>query len=261
MRRHPALLLLLAGMAIGPHTSAQYYYFEHYDTYDGLPSNTIHCTFQDRFGFMWIGTRDGLSRFDGYDFRSIGGPTLDNPTNQASMALAEDEDGLLWFSTSAGIGNYNPFTGETATLGRLSNILCFHIVADKKGSVWFASDKLYRLAKESGNIQSYSFDGNIPTYVAIDSYDAIWTLLSDGSLRYYDKRQDLFKPVAFDRKLSIIQAADDGKLLAASTDGEILLIDTINMTGTSICQFRDREIRHILERRPGEYWIGTNNGL
>ncbi|MBR5724137.1 MAG: response regulator [Bacteroidales bacterium] len=261
MRRLLLPLLLLAGLACGPKTAAQYYYFEHYTTNQGLPSNTIYCTTQDRFGFMWIGTRDGLCRFDGYDFRGIGEGESDDTTSLTSMNLTEDEDGLLWFSSADGIGYYNPYTGETVMVGRLGSSLSFDLVADRKGSVWFASDKLYRYVKSTGNIQPYSFESNAPSHIAIDSYDAIWVLLRGGDLCYYDKRQDRFTPVAFDRRLTNIRTAEGGKLLASTSDGEIILIETANMTGTSVYKLPGLDIRCILERKPGEYWIGTNRGL
>ena len=100
-RKNLLLLLLLAGISGSPLRAAvPYYYFEHYTLREGLPSNTIHCTYQDRFGFVWIGTRDGLSRFDGYEFRSPGQVGVTSATNLASMDIGEDEDGLLWFTTS-----------------------------------------------------------------------------------------------------------------------------------------------------------------
>ena len=64
MKKLPTLFSLLAVLFCHALQAGPYYSFEHYTTYDGLPSNTIHCTYQDRFGFVWIGTRDGLSRFD-----------------------------------------------------------------------------------------------------------------------------------------------------------------------------------------------------
>ena len=253
-----ALLLLCAAPLSAQPTR---YYFEHYTTYEGLPSNTIHCCFQDHFGFMWIGTRDGLCRFDGYDFRTIGGDAVDNPTNLATQDITEDEDGLLWFTTSTGVGYYDPYTGEPHTFGRLGTSLCFDFAADLKGSVWFAGDKIYRFVKEVGEFKSYGFQGTSPTHVTVDSYGTVWALLGDNTLHYYNKRQDRFERVPFAKALGNIQPAGQGQLLASSTDGDVLLIDTSNMESRLLWHTDTREIRHILERKSGEYWIGTNDGL
>ena len=261
MKQLFSAFLFLLTLSSGTLTAAPYYYFEHYTTYEGLPSNTIHCTYQDRYGFVWIGTRDGLCRFDGYDFREFGGDGSARTSDLASMDLGEDEDGLLWFSNSAGIAYFDPASGETTSFGQLGETLCFHLVPDLKGNVWFASNRLFRYDKKEGAFHDYAFQEGSPAYIAIDSYDAVWVVLTDGSLFNYDKRRDRFNMVAFPRRLSIIRQADDGKLLAAATDGEILLIDTVTLDTETILRIEGREIRHILERRPGEYWVGTNDGL
>lgn len=44
-------------------------YFRHYTNKQGLSHNTVYCALQDKKGFMWFGTDDGLNRFDGHQFR------------------------------------------------------------------------------------------------------------------------------------------------------------------------------------------------
>ena len=261
MRRFFSIFLLAAGLSAGALQAAPYYYFEHYTTYEGLPSNTIHCTFQDRFGFVWIGTRDGLCRFDGYDFRSLSESEEGSPVDLASMDIDEDEDGILWFTTSSGIGFYNPFTGQVKSFGRLGDAICFHLKADRKGSVWFAGNKLHRYIKETDTFQDYAFAGGSPSQIAIDSYDAVWVILSDGSLHYYDKRHDRFEAANFSRHLTNLIAVEDGRLLVSTSDNEVLLVDAATLAAEHVFSAGKREIRHILERELGEFWIGTNDGL
>lgn len=47
------------------------FYFQHYDIKNGLSQNTVHCILQDRQGFIWFATKDGLNRFDGINFRRV----------------------------------------------------------------------------------------------------------------------------------------------------------------------------------------------
>ena len=182
MRRIFSAILFLLTLSSGALTAAPYYYFEHYTTYEGLPSNTIHCTYQDRYGFVWIGTRDGLCRFDGYDFRELGGDGSARTSDLASMDLGEDEDGLLWFSNSSGVAYYDPASGEMNSFGLLGGALCFHLVPDLKGNVWFAGNRLFRYDKKEGAFHDYAFQEGSPAYIAIDTYDAVWVVLTDGSL-------------------------------------------------------------------------------
>ena len=59
-----AILLLIATNSIG-----QSHYFRHYQVENGLSNNAVICCIQDKKGFLWFGTKDGLDRFDGYTFK------------------------------------------------------------------------------------------------------------------------------------------------------------------------------------------------
>ena len=79
------------------------YSVRHYSVSDGLSQNTVMAILQDRDGFMWFGTWDGLNRFDGYEFRTYK-PTLYGETlssNRIDM-LYEDSLGYVWMRTYSG---------------------------------------------------------------------------------------------------------------------------------------------------------------
>jgi signal transduction histidine kinase/ligand-binding sensor domain-containing protein/DNA-binding response OmpR family regulator len=252
---------LLLSLVSAPIRAASYYYFVHFTTYEGLPSNTIHCTFQDSYGFLWVGTRDGLCRYDSYDFQLMTDTTPDKLTNLAAMVIKEDEDRMIWYATPVGIGWYDPLSGRMGSLDRMGRSLTFDLVPDLKGGIWYTGDCLYRYDKTSGATTEYPFEGSTPSRIAIDAYDALWVILSDGSLHLYDKLRDRFDRMDFPRSLSQILPASNGRLLASTSDGDVLLIDTSTLRSTPVFSSGGREIRHLLERRPGEYWIGTNDGL
>lgn len=154
----------------------RYYYFEHLKTTDGLPSNTIYCSLQDRFGFMWIGTRDGLCRYDGHSFVRLEDLTSEITTSGLVLAADEDENGKIWFSSSMGIGYYNPANDEAESRGRIGHATCFDLLADKRGNVWFASDQLYRHDTANGGMQRYAVGDTRPTMLALDSFGTVWVL-------------------------------------------------------------------------------------
>lgn len=262
MTRFRPLLPLLGALLCGTlHAAAPHYFFEHYTTDEGLPSNTIHCAYQDRFGFIWVGTRDGMCRFDGSEFRPLdqsGGTGL---LNMAVLDIDEDEDGLFWFTTSVGTGYYDPFSGEVVQVGPLGDGLCTHLRADRKGSVWIAGSKLFRYNKGSGEIQAYAFASGAPAQVAVDSYEAVWVILGDGSLHLYDKRRDRFEAVELPYRINNIQPAEEGRLLVSTDTGRVLLIDANTLAVEPVFDAGGRQIRHILERQMGEFWIGTDHGL
>ncbi|MEP6949483.1 MAG: two-component regulator propeller domain-containing protein, partial [Ginsengibacter sp.] len=65
------LLFLFLLISIAYLLQAQSYYFRNYQVNDGVSSNTITCIIQDKKGFMWFGTRNGLNRFDGTTFKTF----------------------------------------------------------------------------------------------------------------------------------------------------------------------------------------------
>src|SRR5687768_1620636 len=83
--------------------------FDRFTTENGLSSNVVYCILQDKKGWLWIGTNDGLSRYDGYSFktyRSDPGDSSSLPANSVN-ALCEDQDGNLWIGTSKGVCKFN----------------------------------------------------------------------------------------------------------------------------------------------------------
>src|SRR5687768_17610840 len=78
--------------------------FEHFTRKEGLSHSNVMCILQDSRGFMWFGTRDGLNKYDGYEFTVY----KNDPTNNNSLShnyvtdIIEDSEGNLWIATAGG---------------------------------------------------------------------------------------------------------------------------------------------------------------
>jgi len=96
-------VLCLALLASGLY--AQRYSFKRYDQESGLPSQSVRCLLQDRAGFLWVGTDNGLFRYDGHRFRGF---TTDDglPASQI-QAIDQTGDGTLWVATLSGLARLN----------------------------------------------------------------------------------------------------------------------------------------------------------
>jgi len=82
--------------------------FEHIGTAQGLSQSSVICLHQDAYGFIWIGTRDGLDRYNGYTFdtfRPNGSPK--GLRGNHIKDIAEDKQGNLWIATQHGLSRYD----------------------------------------------------------------------------------------------------------------------------------------------------------
>ncbi|MBL4587524.1 MAG: hypothetical protein JKX84_10805, partial [Flavobacteriales bacterium] len=130
------------------------FYFRNLDVSDGLTSNFVTSIHEDGRGFKWIGTQDGLVRFDGVSFE----PFLHNPNDSNSIGLnhiawdiGEDAQGRLWIALyGRGFSRYDPRTGHFT-------------------SFTFSNGKLSH--KWADHIQHFMFDANGNTYM--NSVDGI----------------------------------------------------------------------------------------
>ncbi len=228
----------------------------------GLPSNTIYGTIQDKSGFVWIGTRDGLCRYDGRTFVQLGEIVPSLSMSGLVMAVEEDEVGKIWFSSSNGVGFYNPATDEVGKIGIPDNSPCFDIMSDGKGNVWFAARNLFRYDTANSGIHTYVIGESRPSMISVDSMGTIWVLLEDGSVYTYDRLKDTFNQQPLNYRVKIIEATEDGKMLVATAENEVYLIDCISLNGSLIFSTEGkRNVACFKEASKGEFWIGTDSGL
>lgn len=262
MKRSIFLLFVLFTALHTEIKAERYYYFDHVTTTDGLPSNTIYCTLQDRAGFIWIGTRDGLSRYDGNNFRNMRDMVKGENIGGNVFTLCEDAEGQIWFSTPSGVNIFDPISGELRYLGMQGESSSFVIEADSKGRVWVVGEELLRYDCRTLEKQTYTFADARPSSIAVDSYGTVWVSMADGSIYTYDARTDKFEKRQYEHAVRQIEPAEDGKLLVTTYDKEVKYLDCITMNSETLFKAeRDTNIRCIIERTKGECWIGTSLGL
>ncbi len=123
------------------------YSFKHYNINNGLSQNTVHCILQDKTGFMWFGTKDGLNRFDGTSFKVFKFSLEGELRNNVFHHILEDEKGNIWVATEGGIYIYdprleefkrfNPATRNNVSLeGWISDF-----VQDLDGDIWISIEE------------------------------------------------------------------------------------------------------------------------
>jgi ligand-binding sensor domain-containing protein/two-component sensor histidine kinase len=112
------------------------YIFKQLTDADGLSQSTIFATIQDRVGYLWFGTIDGLNRYDGYEFKVFSNETTDSTSISDNFisALHEDKDGYIWIGTVNGY--LNKFDRKTETFERYYVNNFFEIVEEPTSSFY-----------------------------------------------------------------------------------------------------------------------------
>lgn len=137
-RENPELMRTLRPVRPTPEAAPS---LEHrrYTTEDGLPSNSVQAVLQTRSGHLWVGTEDGLARFDGRDFQTfhIGNQPALAATGGDVADLAEDAAGTLWAGTFGGLLRIRG-TEITAYTEVLPERFVVRVAPAGDGSVWIA---------------------------------------------------------------------------------------------------------------------------
>jgi ligand-binding sensor domain-containing protein/signal transduction histidine kinase len=138
---------------------AQQLSVRHYNVEDGLPHSIVGAIYQDGNGYIWMGTADGLSRFDGYRFTNYG--KADGLPSAVVTSITEDEKGELWIGTTGGIARLiddpnEMVAGQASSPGGRKKFVSYQIgttddsnavntiLFDKSGALWCTSDEIYR---------------------------------------------------------------------------------------------------------------------
>jgi signal transduction histidine kinase/ligand-binding sensor domain-containing protein len=192
--------LLAVWLSIGLHAQSAEVPFVRYTTEQGLSNDVITAIAKDQRGFMWIGTLNGLNRFDGVQFKIYKrtGQANGLPGNYiVSNGIIPDRNGYLWVSTNRGLYRFDPLRerGQTILLPQLQdkqadNDFISPVRFDQAGMGWFSSvDRLYRIDPQTLQLTAYSLPYAMPTSYATpmpDRSGQLW-LFMPGTLYKFDR--------------------------------------------------------------------------
>src|SRR4030065_1309281 len=180
-------------------TNGRSYYFRHYRNDTGLSNNTVMVCLQDQRGFMWVGTKEGLTRFDGFQFKIfLHNPSVSNCLlNNFITALCEDSDGWIWIGTPEGICYYlpdNDYFGTIRSENPPIGELILDVKADDNNFIWIATwNGIYKYNKEIEKLSFYPANQYFaPCSIELTNAGDIWLSAADGKIYKYDARSDNF---------------------------------------------------------------------
>jgi ligand-binding sensor domain-containing protein/signal transduction histidine kinase len=195
---------------------------------EGLPDNLVQAITQTGDGYLWVGTRNGLARFDGEHFTTFDAKNTPEIKNSSITALCADEDGTLWIGTDGG-GIVHLKDGAFNHIGRTEGIAGDNvrvIYHDKKGVLWIGT---------TTGMSRYE-NGLFTTFTTKNG-------LSSDSVRFISEDRDGNIWIATGKGLNRLRAGGS--------------MDSFNMPNG----LPNDSVRGICQDAGGRIWIGSNNGL
>lgn len=269
-----ALLLALFSGSANALTESQ---FQTLDIRAGLPSQQVNSLAQDRDGHLWIGTKDGLARYDGRRFqvyRHLPGDETSLPSNYIGVVHV-DRDNRIWVAVE-GYGIYRMNADQVGfsamPLNGMSRGLdVWSIVSDADGALWFGSfgQGLYRRTAD-GHVQHFmpSSDGTgLPDEnvlaMAIGSDQTVWIGTSSGLILWRHGRFIPYDNAQLPSKL-ILNIIPDGEFgIWIGTQAGLALIgpDGKAVRPAWHAKLSHHTVLNVLRESDGVRWVVTNKGL
>ncbi len=284
--------LFLAGMTPAQSVSGR---FDRLSLEHGLNHTNVYSIIQDHRGFVWFGTRNGLTRYDGYAFTLF----EHNPYDSTSLSdndisyLYEDREGSIWICTWGGglnrfdpaLGTFRRFQHGSSGPQMIPDRRVQTILQDNTGKLWVGtfSGGLTELDPQTGATTSYSHDERNPGSIASNR---IWAIAKDAVGNLWigtDNGLDQFQPhtrtfrhfrhdpldkfsishdrvraIHVDRQNSIWIGTQNG--LAQLIDAETGRFDRYRADPSNPAALSDSIVNCILEDRAGRLWVGTYSG-
>lgn len=276
------ILAIIAGIIplVLPAASTDFW-FRHFSVEDGLSSNSVRAIMQDKYGFMWLGTDDGLNRYDGTTIKVY---NLNPQGANDYISSLYDTTDNIWVGTEDGV---YIFDYETESF-ELFNVLTAqgdsiksnvnHIAEDRDGNLWFSTvgQGIFKYNISKHYLEHYEFkDANgLMASVLIDSENQIWAVTNWGSptVSKLNKAENKFDPFPityetgkYDSNSLVMLEDSEHALWLGTWECGLQKID--RYTGQATTYLHPSEgkgathIHSLMEYAPHQLLIGSDDGL
>ncbi|MFT3805818.1 two-component regulator propeller domain-containing protein [Arenimonas sp.] len=253
--------------------------FRRIDVMDGLPANATSALALDRDGYLWIGTRDGLARYDGVSYRVYRYVPGDEGSLQGNyvFALWVDSKNRIWVGTEGkglsmldtdrrAFRHYRPDTHKLIT-----NADVMAVVEDRRGNIWFGTygGGLYRIDRRGGLTRFVPKTGNpnsLPSAnvvsLAVDARGSLWVGTDAGLAQWGVRGFERIAAPLSDSVIHSLYADTDGSLWIGTSSG----LDHRLPNGVLTRGLWKEELPHplvtaVLRDRQGTRWVSTLKGV
>ncbi len=263
-------LLPVHGLAWGGAKPLHQYGQDVWQRENGLPGNNVTSTLRARSGYLWVGTRQGLARFDGLRFEIFNRETTDGRILHDNVtALWESRDGVLWIGTSGGLIRYNDGEFDTYIIREGVESCITSITETADASLWFGT-----YGGGLGRFRRGSFDGfttadglpsNHVSTLDADGSDVWIGTLGGGLVRMHEDEFSTYSasdglPDVF---VSVLHRSTAGVLWVGTREGGLARLADDHFDVFDVSDgLPSNSISGVFEDEQGSLWIGTQgNGL
>jgi signal transduction histidine kinase/ligand-binding sensor domain-containing protein len=282
------LLITITSIGSNAQTSTPNYNFKHLNVQSGLPQNIVYHFLQDNRGYMWIGTHNGLSLYDGIKTTNF----LHDDQNNKSIArnfisgIAEDSAGQIWVSNENGIERYNRFDNSFSHFGidRLDGTkeytYCQLLGFVSNSELWFLETKTKSVHELNTKTGKTSFISTLNAYNALlykgsNNTIHLWSSYDKGTIHQVFKNRKLLNQQTFflnregnknktELVVSHVFQQNDSTVWISSDAGLIKLNPILNLHRIYNRWMAQKvtEVRYTALSPKGELWVATGtNGV
>jgi signal transduction histidine kinase/CheY-like chemotaxis protein/ligand-binding sensor domain-containing protein len=207
--------------------------FDHLDINNGLSQNNVMCILQDSRGFIWMGTRDGLNKYDGYRFTVYKNDVADSTTISSNFitAITEDKNGVIWVATrGGGLNRYNK-----------------------------EKDRFSHFRHNNRNKQGISSD--MLTTISIDRHNDLW-ICTEAGLDFFDPVTNTFTQYPINARC-VFEDNRHNTWVGTFEDGLVVLNDEKKIVRKyrnekeNASSISDNGITSIFQDSKDQLWFGT----
>lgn len=287
-------LLLVFAIKLIQNVCAQDYQFKKVWLEDGLSQSSINAVAQDQKGFLWLGTQDGLNRYDGHQFKIFKNIPFDSTSLAENFisSLLVDAKGRLWVGTmNMGLHLYDPKTNTFTRFQHdpnrpqtISNNTINCLYEDKNHTIWIGTNNGFNQVKFTQNevhFKYYQHQPNLPrTFptkhfirsIFHDSKGNLWVGSNKGLYQYKLSKEGLTLTKTFKqneaKKTNILKniitsiAEDRQQRLWVGSRNGVTIFEKGQFSPIDLMKHEDREaINDIMVDKKGNIWIATLGGI
>jgi ligand-binding sensor domain-containing protein/signal transduction histidine kinase len=257
--------------ALDPRTPITQYQLTVWGKADGLADHFVQAIEETQNGYLWLGTQEGLARFDGSRFQNFDTKNTPLLKHNSIVTLREDQKGVLWIGTSGGgITQHDGhrFVNSYTTANGLPNNYLRDIYEDKAGNLWLTAHDGGLVRYRDGQFHALTKRDGLTTNslrtVLADRNGKLWIGTNEDGLSVLDNgaMRHVGSPVGIQHdQVRVLFEDSKGRIWVGTRSGGLYLHEEGKFrVFTRRDGLPSNSIRAIVEDRQGNLWIGTENG-